>query len=299
MNKSQKKINLIYITSNGRSGSTMLEEVLSNHQKIMTFGELQEVIHSYIPQGRPCSCGVNVHECNFWKPLKKKILNMKSLKKFRIHQGQGKVIRLKELIKIFFNFKVNLKDPYVKENYELFKTLDELNRNENYFIDSSKDPYRLHYLSSIKNLNIIAIHIFKNPKAYVYSLNKKGKKSFIRYLKSILRYNIENKIIRYVIKKNNLKQINIFYDNFCNDTEKEIKKIIINPYFNLNDKNENSILTSFKRSKTNKHAIAGNSMRKSFNEIQYDDKWKNDNQFIQSINMLVNSKIFKLLKKER
>ena len=234
MSETPDKINLLYIASNGRSGSTLLEEVLSNHKKIVTFGELQEVIHCYNKKGRKCSCGKYTDDCEFWGSFKNTILKMTSLKRFRIQQGQGKVLRFNEIFKILFNIKVKKTDQYLTQNYNLFKILDSHfhNRNVDFFIDSSKDPYRLHYLSSIKKLNILVIHIFKHPKAFVYSINKKGKFSLIRYLKAILRYNIENRIIRYVIKKNKLNSINILYDDFCNSTDKELNKVMNNHFFN-------------------------------------------------------------------
>ena len=61
------KINLVYIASIGRSGSTLLESMLGAHSRVQTMGELHIWPHEIEGGGiRPCSCGEFVEACKFW-----------------------------------------------------------------------------------------------------------------------------------------------------------------------------------------------------------------------------------------
>src|SRR5690606_36893435 len=81
----EEKKTIIYIMSDVRSGSTLLENILSNSPDIVSVGELHH-LDSHLNKGKwgvtwdwKCSCGSEFSDCSFWSTvlenLKEKRLN--------------------------------------------------------------------------------------------------------------------------------------------------------------------------------------------------------------------------------
>jgi len=59
---------IIYIMGYGRSGSTILDILLSNADDTTGVGEVSDV-YGWAEKGLPCACGSQLDECEFWKPI--------------------------------------------------------------------------------------------------------------------------------------------------------------------------------------------------------------------------------------
>ncbi len=57
------KFKLIYIASNGRSGSTLLDLLLGTHSNIWILGEFQNLPWELIEPRQTCGCGTAVEHC--------------------------------------------------------------------------------------------------------------------------------------------------------------------------------------------------------------------------------------------
>ena len=57
---------IIYIAGYGRSGSTLLDSILSNVPQVEGLGEVSNLFDS-IQQGDSCSCGSLLHQCSHWQ----------------------------------------------------------------------------------------------------------------------------------------------------------------------------------------------------------------------------------------
>jgi hypothetical protein len=60
---------VIYIAGYGRSGSTVLDIVLSGHHQIAGLGEVSLLVEDWSHPERRCSCGAAYPECPFWRDL--------------------------------------------------------------------------------------------------------------------------------------------------------------------------------------------------------------------------------------
>ena len=57
---------VIYIARSGRSGSTLLEQVLGELPGVVNVGELIELFSWTAPHGQRCGCGRAFADCPFW-----------------------------------------------------------------------------------------------------------------------------------------------------------------------------------------------------------------------------------------
>ncbi len=183
----EPRINLIYIASIGRSGSTLLESMLGAHTRIQTMGELHIWPHE-IEQGgvRPCSCGEFVEQCPFWSEMRRRVDPLAQpeprLHFFREKHNGGRTLRLPKLgaFKRGFSPSGEVKrqiDTYGRNNAEIFTTFvalmkEQLGETPDWIVDASKDPYRLAWLHHSGLFNLKVIHLVKDPRAFIYSVTK-------------------------------------------------------------------------------------------------------------------------------
>jgi hypothetical protein len=63
------RLPLVYILSNGRSGTTLLDLLLGAHPRVWTVGEVQNLPWEMRYPRAPCGCGNPVQESPFWAPI--------------------------------------------------------------------------------------------------------------------------------------------------------------------------------------------------------------------------------------
>lgn len=61
-------IKVLYIAGAGRSGSTFLSLMLSQHAQAQNIGQIRDLPEAYA-EAAPCSCGVAVPDCAYWGPV--------------------------------------------------------------------------------------------------------------------------------------------------------------------------------------------------------------------------------------
>lgn len=291
--ETSSKINLIYIASIGRSGSTLLESILGAHSQISTCGELHIWPHEIELSGvRPCSCGRSVLECSFWSEMNRRVdpihQPQPQIHFFRERHNAGKTLRFKQ-IKFFKTDSTSLSNDekikkYGENNEEVFSEFMKLTyETEGYYptwiVDASKDPYRLLWLIRSKRFNIKVLHIVKNPSAFIYSVTKglmndrsiSGfKHLFYDTARQSIKWSIENylisKIAQDYLKDDDYLLIN--YEILASkplETFKTICNTVGCPF------EENAVIDFRKGSL---HTIAGNPMRYEKKGIVLDEKWK-------------------------
>lgn len=288
----QEKVNLIYVASIGRSGSTLLESLLGAHSQIATCGEIHIWPHEILQKGvRPCVCGESVLTCPIWTAIQEKVDPLKQphpqIHFFREEHHAGHTLRPKRLKEFrqndFPKSALEEMQVYGQNNYEIFKTFLEVMRAHygdqlNWIVDSSKDPYRLLWLAKSGLFNIKVLHIVRNPPAFVYSMLKKLPKDKIDQLHSqfyetsrqSLKWSIENYLISQ-IAKNHLKPSEYFlvkYEELASNPEETFMKICDM----LGCEFEEQAILNFREG--SKHTIAGNPMRYEDRGIALDERWK-------------------------
>lgn len=282
------KINLIYIASIGRSGSTLLESMLGAHSQITTCGEIHIWPHEIAQGGvRPCSCGQSIVDCPFWFEMQQRTNPLQQLHPqihfFRERHNAGKTLRIERLR----DFSPKEVSPEIAEmikqfgqnNNEVFQSFltlmqARLDRDITWIVDSSKDPYRLLWLLRSGLFNIKVLHVIKNPHAFIYSVTKNVQKSILRHLyitaKQSVKWSIENYLIsqiaRYHLPESNYLLVN--YEKLAAHPIETMRGIcqMIGCDF------EEQAIRNFRQGSI--HTIAGNPMRYEKRGIVLDERWK-------------------------
>ncbi|HBL12047.1 MAG TPA: hypothetical protein DD379_11675 [Cyanobacteria bacterium UBA11162] len=290
--ETQPKINLIYIASIGRSGSTLLESMLGAHSQIATCGEIHIWPHEIVQRGvRLCSCGKSILDCPFWIEMKQRVNPLHQpqpqIHFFREQHNAGKTLRLKRLRdfnprEVYSPINESIK-VYSQNNYQVFQAfLDVMQEiigvRFNWLVDASKDPYRLLWLIRSNLFNIKVLHVVKNPFGFVYSVTKNLLKDemtqvhqlFYDTARQSVKWSIENHLISQ-IAQNHLKPddyLLINYEQLASKPTQTFQKVceLIGCSF------EEEAVNNFRQGSL--HTIAGNPMRYEKKGIVLDEKWK-------------------------
>ncbi|MEM8488563.1 MAG: sulfotransferase [Bacteroidota bacterium] len=291
---SDSKINLVYIASIGRSGSTLLESMLGAHTQIQTMGELHIWPHEIEGGGiRPCGCGKYVDDCEFWSEVRRRVDPIKQpspgLSFFREKHNAGRTLRMSRLSSFDPNKSISAKERkeieiYGRNNYEIFSNFLDVMREQQgeapeWIVDASKDPYRLLWLVHSGLFNIKVIHMVKNPKAFIYSVTKSlilDEKEFNLHkrlyytARQSVAWNIQNvlfsRIAANVLDDKDYLLIN--YETLATDPEGTFAQVCDK----IGCEYEANAVENFRLGSV--HTIAGNPMRYEKRGIVLDEKWK-------------------------
>ena len=172
MSPQNKKPTILYIGGDGRSGSTLLDTILSNHPEMFGGGELEALFEDLAENGA-CSCGELYTECDYWKEIL-------ALLYARIPGLDVEVAaRDREIVESpigRLKFGNQLLAQSQKRYGELWSTLMQAIcdvSEKPTLIDSSKSAYgnarRIHALHTYAGMNLNVLHLIRDPRAVVYS----------------------------------------------------------------------------------------------------------------------------------
>jgi len=288
------KIDLIYIASIGRSGSTLLESMLGAHSHIQTMGELHIWPHEIEGAGvRPCSCGRYVEECPFWSEMRRRVDPLQQptprLHFFREKHNAGRTLRPSRLRGLRTGYTPDAREreaiaTYGRNNEAIFRAFldlmnEQLGESPDWIVDASKDPYRLLWLIHSGRFNIRVVHLVKNPKAFIYSVTKHligngegfnlHKRLYYTAHQSVA-WNIQN-VLFSKIAANHLspaEYMMINYETLASDPHQTFEQVCAF----IGCGYEEEAVENFRLGSL--HTIAGNPMRYEKRGIVLDEKWK-------------------------
>jgi len=265
---------IVYIAGSGRSGSTLLDLLLSNHPQIESVGELSLLGEYWHRKKGVCICGQHLSKCDFWGEVEKKTgLNFSSV---ITNVGYSRIIRgiLNNVLPY-----LNLQIKYFKKSFKayeniwkIYNTISELT-DKPIISDSSKNAlnFKYYWLHNPDKIKIILLH--RDGRGVVNSLLKHGVPSVRQATKIWINYVTRMK--RMAKKIPTEKKINLKYEDFCRNPEEQLKLILNFLELDYSDVEDLLIL-----SKAGKHVVAGSPTiknDKTFNsKIVLDEKWKNN-----------------------
>ena len=199
-----KKIDLIYLTGCSRSGSTLLDLILSAHPRVVSVGEVCNHAR-WLENNFACTCGAKVRECEFWQ----RVAGM--LRRDHLEARVTRINSQLEKLRALLGFAAGARflpvaaiQKYGLASYHLFKAVREAS-GKSIVLDSSKIPLRLLYLGLSGYFNLRIIHLVRDGRAYLNSTSKRAEKPAqggwippVNAWRSTLRWMSTNSLSRYI-----------------------------------------------------------------------------------------------------
>lgn len=258
---------IIYIMSNQRSGSTLIENILSKSSQIVSIGEsylLGGHIHKIGPGGAwdwNCSCGSSLEDCDFWRKVYREL----------------KISKPNEIMntKILYP-KGEDKNLIIEENNKVILLMNRIYRavfnitSSSVLIDSSKEAFYGTSLYKNSPYNFKFIYLKRDLRAVSISRNKwrkKYKKEDLGLFKLLLSNYLHRINCWYMLRRVNKNDVFILnYEDFFKSPQQILNNMSDFFGFDSFDIPEYMELN-------NDHTIAGTPNRFEKRKIKYDDSW--------------------------
>ncbi len=171
------RIKVIFITGSSRSGTTLLDRILGQVPGFFSLGEVFYIWERGILQNQLCGCGKPFRDCEFWSQVIDEFSAYHSTDFLDILQLQREVTRIRNIPYFIFpslrpkSFQLKL-HKYTVMLATLYRTIANVS-NASILIDSSKFAPHGFVLKQIPYLDLFVIHIMRDSRGVVYSLQRK------------------------------------------------------------------------------------------------------------------------------
>jgi hypothetical protein len=170
------KIKVIYIAGWGRSGSTILSNILGNIDGFFGTGELRYVWERNLIENWHCGCHLPFDQCEFWKNVFNDAYGGMGDVDAHFMMRNNYRLRTRHLPQMLFGtgdsrFKPELSD-YLNHLEKLYRSIQRVSQC-NVIVDSSKFPSYLYVLHLIRTIDLYIIHLVRDPRAVAFSWQRK------------------------------------------------------------------------------------------------------------------------------
>ena len=238
----EDRIRMLYVASQGHSGSTLLAQLLGRHSAVVSTGEIANLDNLE----QKCTCNApTIPECKFWQRVDE-ILARRGSRSIRELDIRGT-------------------DPsrFHEDNVALFAAVREAS-GASVIVDSSKVIDRLSALNKIPELDITPIYLRRHPAGVVNSNVRKGR-NWLTY--TLRHYGPSRERVEYFRK---LDHVKVNYTELVATPEKVLTNVM------------RAVGLSFEQDQLlwaegERHDVGGNRMRFSDDsKILLDDRWQRD-----------------------
>ncbi len=167
---------VIYIGGWGRSGSSLLANILGSSPKTASVGEVRYLWDRGIVENKRCGCGEDFGDCGFWQQVLTRVgIEPRPSVAKRYTELIGSGATLDQLIAML----TGGGNRYRKDRHQEVTKLDGIYQaageiaGVNIIVDASKTPpYALNLLTN-KNIDLYFIHLIRDPRAVAFSWARK------------------------------------------------------------------------------------------------------------------------------
>lgn len=234
----KQRIKVIYIGGSGRSGSTVLTKLLNFWPGLVGVNEICYLWKYGIEANHPVSDGTLFSESGFWQQVLARVYPDRPIRRkqvdFFAHSGQN---GLKNMILNQWRPRplTDEERAYAHALEKLYASVLEVS-GEQYMVDSSKTPDYAHFLSRIETVDMLLLHLVRDPRGVAYSWNKKFARNDVRtdttvamtsfgLLQATLRWIKWNVGCELVKRRKNVRYRRVRYEDFVENPQQVLDDV--------------------------------------------------------------------------
>jgi Sulfotransferase family len=162
-------VKVLYIAGWGRSGTTILDNVLGSYDSVFTTGELFYLWRRGLVQGRRCGCGHALRACELWgNILDVAYAGRPPAHPRQIAQLQRRVVRVRDTRRLARPQLAGEAARYRDEIGRIYRAIGEVT-GARLIVDSSKVPSGAAILARMPHIQAYLLHMVRDPRAVAYS----------------------------------------------------------------------------------------------------------------------------------
>jgi len=170
-----ERVTVLYVGGSGRSGSTLLDNMLGQLDGFFSCGELRYVWERGRVEDRPCGCGQPFSSCPVWQAIMAAAFPDGEPDPRRMMRAMSSHLRTRHLLRILRRARAGA--AAAPDEYE--QALDRLYRavaavtGARVVVDSSKLPPYGAVVARLPSVDFFAVHLVRDSRATAYSWSRK------------------------------------------------------------------------------------------------------------------------------
>lgn len=173
----EPRVKVLYVGGTGRSGSTVLANVLGQLPGCISVGEVRFIWERGMIQDRLCGCGVTFSTCPFWQKVLDRAFADKRPDPARMIELQARTTRLRSLPVLLRTRRSPERrraglDELPVGLEHLYAAIAEVS-GATVVVDSSKLPSYAALLEGLARVQVRALHLVRDPRAAAFSWRRR------------------------------------------------------------------------------------------------------------------------------
>lgn len=174
------RVPVLYIVGYGRSGSTLIDNVLNEVDGFFSTGELRNIWSEGLKHRRKCGCGALIPDCPVWAPVLSDVLGNRvdSDMAERIISWRRGAVRQRHFLRLLYGKDPSGEQPssaYSHLLYGLYRSIQAVT-GAHMIVDSSKAPADAALISRRSDIDLFLLHLVRDPRAVSYSWRRRKKR---------------------------------------------------------------------------------------------------------------------------
>jgi len=288
-NSSIHKKQILFIAGYGRSGSTLMERLLSQVAGITATGEICHIWRRGFGENQLCGCESSFASCPFWSGVAGYFSAKGQDPEAALASGR-RVTRLRNLLQILYPA---LRSSRFRRDFACYQESLRIlydaiaDRNDgNVIVDSSKDPMHGLILATLPNVDLRVLHLVRDSRGVAFSWMRKKIRPEIQKseafmpvfsrTRSSLVWNLKNSLSE-ILKKRAGSYLRIRYEDLVSFPSETIERVIRGLGLNVPSINTEFIAGHSAHLDVD-HTCAGNPLRFRRGEltIKLDAAWRDE-----------------------
>ena len=281
------KLKVLFIAGSGRSGSTILGNMLGQIEGFVHVGEIYFIWSHGLIHNHLCGCGQPIRECAMWKDVfdnayggLDQVNPQDMISNYK--QYVGGRYQPPPLTKGDKRLRSRDAEEYIARLRALYQSIQSINKAK-VIVDGSKVHTQAFALSMMKDIELHMLHVVRDPRGVVYSWQKKkravgaGNREYMDRFgagRSSAKWNVRNVYVSLVARQPAVQYHFLRYEDFIENPRAMIRQIL----GWIHEESDLLFMTDQKEAELRipQHAIHGNPVRFQTGKritLRVDDAW--------------------------
>jgi len=175
-----ERATVLYIGGLGRSGSTLLNDLMAQHQDVVSVGEVNRLVLRGLLEDQTCGCGKAFSACELWNEVGERLGGWDSIDPHELLAHQKNLDRNRHSLKSLFpNIVPGAQEPLTEFGEWYAKMLVAVRDAAQVplIIDSTKQISTGLILRQLDSIDLRMIHVVRASRGVAYSWTKAMKKA--------------------------------------------------------------------------------------------------------------------------